>query len=133
MMKSARVWVGHAIPFPLPTLINVLAPDDPIQVRAGFTAYTLWSSAYAPGERFAAGAYPNENPEADGLPKWVAAKRPINGRDLVLWYTVGFRHVPRAEDWPAMPGLWHGFRLRPFNFFDRNPALDVPPVDAAAK
>jgi primary-amine oxidase len=112
---------------------SILAPDDPIQVRAGFTAYTLWSSAYAPGERFAAGAYPNENPEADGLPKWVAAQRPIDGRDLVLWYTVGFRHVPRAEDWPAMPGLWHGFRLRPFNFFDRSPALDVPPVDAAAK
>jgi primary-amine oxidase len=112
---------------------SILAPDDPIQVRAGFSAYTLWSSAYAPGERFAAGAYPNENPDADGLPKWVAAKRPIDGRDLVLWYTIGFRHVPRAEDWPAMPGLWHGFKLRPFNFFDRSPALDVPPLDAAAK
>lgn len=112
---------------------SILAPDDPIQVRAGFTAYTLWSSAYAQSERFAAGPYPNENPQADGLPKWVSAKRPIDGRDLVLWYTVGFRHVPRAEDWPAMPGLWHGFRLRPFNFFDRSPALDVPPVDAAAK
>jgi primary-amine oxidase len=112
---------------------SILAPDDPIQVRAGFTAYTLWSSAYAPTERFAAGPYPNENPDADGLPKWVSAKRPIDGHDLVLWYTVGFRHVPRAEDWPAMPGLWHGFRLRPFNFFDRSPALDVPPVDAAAK
>jgi primary-amine oxidase len=112
---------------------SILAPDDPIQVRAGFSAYTLWSSAYAPGERFAAGAYPNENPDADGLPKWVAAKRPIDGRDLVLWYTIGFRHVPRAEDWPAMPGLWHGFKLRPFNFFDRSPALDVPPETAAAK
>ncbi|HXI06304.1 MAG TPA: tyramine oxidase [Bradyrhizobium sp.] len=113
--------------------VSILAPDDPIQVRAGFSAYTLWSSAYAPNERYAAGAYPNGNPEADGLPKWTAARRPINGRDLVLWYTVGFRHVPRAEDWPVMPGLWHGFRLRPFNFFDRSPALDVPPVEAAAK
>lgn len=112
---------------------SILAPDDPIQVRAGFSAYTLWSSAYAPDQRFAAGAYPNENPDADGLPKWVAAKRSIDGRDLVLWYTIGFRHVPRAEDWPAMPGLWHGFKLRPFNFFDRSPALDVPPVTAAAK
>jgi primary-amine oxidase len=24
-----------------------------------------------------------------------------------------------------------GFLLRPFGFFDRNPALDVPPSDAA--
>jgi primary-amine oxidase len=123
---SYQLMPGH-------TDTSILAPDDPIQVRAGFSAYTLWSSAYAPDERFAAGPYPNENPEADGLPKWVAAKRPIDGRDLVLWYTVGFRHVPRAEDWPAMPGLWHGFRLRPFNFFDRSPALDVPPTDVVAK
>jgi primary-amine oxidase len=112
---------------------SILAPDDPAQIRAGFSAYTMWASAYAPHELFAAGPYPNENPDVDGLPKWVAAKRSIDGNDLVLWYTIGFRHVPRAEDWPAMPGLWHGFRLRPFNFFDRSPALDVPPAQAAAK
>jgi primary-amine oxidase len=112
---------------------SILAPDDPTQIRAGFSAYTMWSSAYAPHELYAAGAYPNENTDVDGLPKWVAAKRSIDGNDLVLWYTIGFRHVPRAEDWPAMPGLWHGFRLRPFNFFDRSPALDVPPAQAAAK
>jgi primary-amine oxidase len=108
--------------------VSLLAKDDPIQIRAGFSGYTLWASAYAKDEKYAAGLYPNENAEIDGLPKWTAAKRDIEDRDLVLWYTVGFRHVPRAEDWPVMPGLWHGFRLRPFNFFDRNPALDVPPV-----
>jgi primary-amine oxidase len=115
------------------TDVSILAPDDPLQIRAAFSAYTMWSSAYAPRELYAAGPYPNANPDVDGLPKWVSAKRSIDGNDLVLWYTVGFRHVPRAEDWPAMPGLWHGFRLRPFNFFDRSPALDVPPAQAAAK
>jgi primary-amine oxidase len=35
-------------------------------------------------------------------------------------------HLPRAEDLPVMPMVWSGFKLRPFNFFDRNPAVDLP-------
>ena len=34
-------------------------------------------------------------------------------------------HLTRAEDVPVMPMVWHSFKLRPFNFFDRNPALDL--------
>ncbi len=41
---------------------------------------------------------------------------------------IGKRHITRAEDWLAMPTVCHSFRLRPFNFFDRNPAIDVPPL-----
>jgi hypothetical protein len=36
-------------------------------------------------------------------------------------------HVPRLEDWPVMPVTRCGFTLKPTGFFDRNPALDVPP------
>jgi primary-amine oxidase len=35
--------------------------------------------------------------------------------------------VPRPEDWPVMPVASLGFMLKPVGFFDRNPALDVPP------
>jgi primary-amine oxidase len=36
------------------------------------------------------------------------------------------------EDWPVMPVERAGFALRPAGFFDRNPALDVPPADRCA-
>jgi primary-amine oxidase len=45
---------------------------------------------------------------------------------LVIWVTVGFHHPTRVEDWPMMPAKWHHFTLRPFNFYDRNPSIDVP-------
>ena len=47
--------------------------------------------------------------------------------DLVVWYSFGVTHFVRPEDWPVMPVEYTGFVLMPFGFFDRNPALDVPP------
>ncbi len=48
---------------------------------------------------------------------------------MVLWHTFGVTHVPRPEDLPVMPVETCGFRLSPAGFFDRNPALDVPPPE----
>ncbi|MDQ7735076.1 hypothetical protein QT231_20450 [Halomonas sp. SpR1] len=42
-----------------------------------------------------------------------------------MWYTMGFHHIPRMEDWPVMPTMWKGTILSPFNFFDHNPAITV--------
>jgi primary-amine oxidase len=36
--------------------------------------------------------------------------------------------VVRAEDWPIMPVTWHELEIRPFDFFSRNPAIDLPRV-----
>ena len=121
---SYQLYPGH-------TETSLLSDDDPIQIRAAWSRYPIWLSRHDPGQRHASGAYPNQSSSGDGLAAWTRAGQDINSEDLVLWYNIGFRHVPRAEDWPAMPALWHTFRLRPFNFFDRSPALDIPPDRAA--
>jgi primary-amine oxidase len=80
-----------------------------------------------PEQRFPAGTYPNQAHAADGLAVWTTADRPLEDEDLVVWYTVGSHHIPRPEDWPVMPVERTGFMLKPDGFFDRSPALDVPP------
>ena len=57
---------------------------------------------------------------------WTSHDRSIANRDIVLWYTMGFHHVPSSEDWPVYSLGWHAVTLTPYNFFDRSPALDVP-------
>jgi primary-amine oxidase len=102
-------------------------PDAPVSQRAGFIREHLWVTPYRPDERYAAGDYPNMHPGGAGLPEWTSADRPIDGSDVVVWYTFGHHHVPRPEDWPIMPVTTAGFLLKPVGFFERNPALDVPP------
>ena len=59
----------------------------------------------------------------------VPPGRPRTVQDAV-WYTFAPNHVVRPEDWPVMPVEYTGFMLMPVGFFDRNPALDVPPSEA---
>jgi primary-amine oxidase len=118
---SYQLYPGHSA-------ASVLDANDPVQRRALWSAQPVWLSRFAPDQLYASGPYPNANPASIGLREWTAGRQDIEDEDLVLWYDIGFRHVPRAEDWPSMPAVWHSFRLRPFNFFDRNPALDVAPA-----
>lgn len=108
-----------------PTLLA--HPDSPIGRRAGFARHNLWVTPYARDERRAAGEHPNQHEGGDGLPAWTAADRSLTGTDVVLWYTFGVTHFVRPEDWPVMPVEYTGFLLIPSGFFDRNPALDLPP------
>ncbi|MCZ6672064.1 MAG: primary-amine oxidase [Verrucomicrobia bacterium] len=111
---------------PKANAVSLLSPDDFPQQRAGFTDFHLWVTPYNPQERYVAGTYPNQSKGGDGLPHWTSANRPIVNTDIVLWYTLGFHHVVRAEDWPVLPTTWNEFELRPFDFFELNPALDLP-------
>jgi primary-amine oxidase len=102
-------------------------PESVIRRRAGFLDHHLWVTPYAPDERYAAGEYVNQSAGGEGLPKWTRADRPLENRDVVLWYTMGVTHLPRPEEWPVMPAHRAGFQLLPAAFFDRNPALAPPP------
>jgi len=117
--------VGYEL-MPGDNAMSLLLPDDYPQMRAGFTDYHVWVTPYRANERYAAGDYPFLSKGGEGLPAWTKANRPIENTDIVLWYTVGFHHVPHAEDWPVMPTVWHEFELKPVNFFAQNPALDLP-------
>ena len=102
-------------------------PAAHIVRRATFATRNLWVTPYSPDERRPAGEYPNQSEGGDGLPAWTAADRAVVETDVVLWHTFGVNHIARPEDWPVMPVEYAGFWLKPDGFFDRNPALDVPP------
>jgi primary-amine oxidase len=116
---------GYEI-MPGPTAISFVSPEDPAQKAGAFSEHQIWVTPYKPDEIYAAGTYVTRNNEFDGLPVWTQANRPIENTDIVGWYTLGFHHVVRLEDWPVMPTLWHDFLIRPANFFNKNPVLTLP-------
>jgi primary-amine oxidase len=101
---------------------SILNSADPAQMRAGFTAAPLWVTRYKPEELWAAGLYPNLSQKDEGLPAFVADGEDVIGQDLVAWYTIGFRHLTRPEDFPILPTYWHEIKIRPAFFFDMDAA-----------
>lgn len=45
----------------------------------------------------------------------------INGADVVLWYRVTTRRLPRIEDTPLLGVQWHGYQLLPRDWTAQNP------------
>jgi primary-amine oxidase len=127
---NVRNGLGTAVGYKLvpsaafPALID---KSSPAFRRAEVIGHTLWVTPYRPDERWPCGDFPNLSERDAGLPVWTAADRSIENTDVVLWYVFGLHHITRPEDWPVMPSDIVSFWLKPFGFFDRNPALDVPP------
>jgi len=110
------------------TAISLLPASEWPQRRAGFSQHNLWVTPYDPTERYASGVYVLGSKGEDSLPQWVKQNRNIMNTDIVAWYTMGFHHVPRPEDWPQMPIMWHTFTLLPYGFLSKNPTMDLPVV-----
>jgi primary-amine oxidase len=127
--QSVRNELGQPVAYKLVPGHNILplaGKGSQTLRRAGFACRHLWVTAYDPAERYAAGDYPNQRPDNDGLPVYSQADRPLDNTDLVVWYSFGAHHIVRPEDWPVMPVTSVGFHLKPIGFFNGNPALDLP-------
>jgi primary-amine oxidase len=105
----------------------MLDPSSPVLRRAGVVAHNLWVTPYREDERWPCGEFVNQSEDDAGLAEWTKENRPIENTDVVVWYVFGIHHVTRPEDWPVMLVDVVSFWLKPVGFFDRNPALDVPP------
>jgi primary-amine oxidase len=106
----------------------MLHPSSPVLRRAGVIGHTLWVTPYHEDERWPCGEFVNQSEADTGLTEWTKENRSIENTDVVLWYVFGLHHVTRPEEWPVMPVDTVSFWLKPVGFFDRNPALDVPPT-----
>ena len=107
-----------------PTLLA--DPSSSIARRAEFATKHVFVTRYDPAEKYAAGDFVHQNPGGDGITKFIADDASVDGEDIVLWHTFGPTHFPRPEDWPVMPVDYAKFTLKPYGFFDKNPALNVP-------
>jgi primary-amine oxidase len=116
---SYKLVPGGAIP-------PMFDPRSPVLQRANVIGHTLWVTPNHPDERWPAGEFVNQSATDTGLGQWTKADRSIENTDIVLWYVFGIHHITRPEDWPVMPVDVVSFWLKPYGFFDRNPALDVP-------
>ncbi len=106
---------------------SILDKDDWAQKRADFSSATMWATAYNEKELWAAGDYPNQSKKNLGLPDFVSNSETLTNKDIVLWYTMGFRHITRPEDFPILPTFWHEVTLRPSFFFDMDPSMTFNP------
>ena len=107
----------------------IMDPSTVQYLRSPIIGHTLWVTRYHDDERWPAGAYPTQSERDEGMTVWVSDDEPLENTDVVLWYVFGLHHITRVEDWPIMPAETVSFWLKPFGFFDQNPAIDVAPSD----
>lgn len=112
---------------PSATQLILADPNSVAAKRAAFAHHHVWITQYRDDELWAAGEFTNQSQcEIGGVQDMVSRKDKVENDDVVVWAVFGLTHNPRVEDWPVMPMEKHELHFRPSDFFDKNPALDVP-------
>ncbi|EER26360.1 hypothetical protein D8B26_003276 [Coccidioides posadasii str. Silveira] len=96
--------------------------------RSEFCSHPIWVTKYNDKELYAAGDHTMQSLGGEGIGSWIKSRphpTSVRNEDIVVWHTFGTTHNPRVEDWPVMPCEKMLVSLKPVNFFDRSPALDV--------
>jgi primary-amine oxidase len=106
----------------------IMDPEAPLLKRASVIGHTIWVTPYDENEKWPAGELVVQSMDDKGMGTWVKQERSVDNTDIVLWYVFGIHHITRQEEWPIMSVDKVSFWLKPTHFFDRNPALDVPPT-----
>jgi primary-amine oxidase len=96
--------------------------------RSEFTAHAVWVTKHADHELYASGDHTMQSLGSTGIASWIKSRtspQSVRDEDIVIWHTFGTTHNPRVEDWPVMPAEKMLVSLKPINFFETNPAIDV--------
>src|SRR6478672_6529284 len=112
---------------PTASIPVLMDPEAPQYRRAPVIGHTLWVTRHHDDERWPAGTHPTQSESDLGMTRWISDDEPLENTDVVLWYVFGIQHITRVEEWPVMPVDIVSFWLKPFGFFDQNPAIDVAP------
>jgi len=99
--------------------------DEWLYHRLSFMDKQLWVTRYNPEEKYPEGKYPNRSDKDTGLGQFSQDNQSIENSDDVVWLTTGTTHIARAEEWPIMPTEWVHVLLKPWNFFDETPTLNL--------
>ncbi len=130
---ASRSPLGHAAGYELQPEGNSVSaiPESRFGEKSSFTQRHVWITKYDPAQLYASGRYPNQSPEGynDDLFKYAQDNENIYKEDIVLWYSLGFTHLTRPEDYPIMPAGRVSVNFAPKAFFEKSPALGHARLD----
>jgi len=113
-----------------PGFQKILSDKDSFNYkRAEFADHNIYVVKHKDDELYAGGKYTNQSRGGTGVRAWADREDNVKDEDVVVFVQFGINHITRVEDFPVMPCEILKVHMKPVNFFDKNPALDVPPSE----